>query len=378
MDHTRESYFDSFHQTHNGELKNSYYNPFMVKHRRRTSKMQLKILEKTFETNVRPDAALRKVLGEQLGMTPRSVQVWFQNRRAKVKKTKKDDQKPTLEDESKKGSDKTIKYDEQQNAGLYKRTNNDVFTSNFADEILYDVNGKNNAHTRKYENVEYGTAIMSQSNTHLHNSTDNIQGYTTPINSLYQLHSSKHPQNFLHSQLSASSHDNMFLECYNDKNQIQNNQFYQDNCEYNTNNFAYYLEDQNDYYTADNFYKNLEVQQSTNEYNNNFAHFYNNTHKLYQSEEINEQEVNNVHEYVIDNEKRENNYNANYEQHNAMRDDRNLSNDKNTKYINTTDFEHTKNQSDESNSFQPSTTNDNNKDDTKCIISPLSPLNSPQ
>lgn len=85
----RESYFDSFHQTPHGELKNTYYNPFVIKHRRRTSKMQLRVLEKTFETNVRPDAALRKILGEQLGMTPRSVQVWFQNRRAKIKKTKK-------------------------------------------------------------------------------------------------------------------------------------------------------------------------------------------------------------------------------------------------------------------------------------------------
>lgn len=85
----RESYFDSFHQTPHGELKNTYYNPFVIKHRRRTSKMQLRVLEKTFETNVRPDAALRKILGEQLGMTPRSVQVWFQNRRAKIKKNKK-------------------------------------------------------------------------------------------------------------------------------------------------------------------------------------------------------------------------------------------------------------------------------------------------
>ncbi|EJW04114.1 hypothetical protein EDEG_01594 [Edhazardia aedis USNM 41457] len=83
----RDSYFESFQQTPEG-LKNTYYNPFMVKHRRRTSKMQLRVLEKTFETNVRPDANLRKILGEQLGMTPRSVQVWFQNRRAKIKKRK--------------------------------------------------------------------------------------------------------------------------------------------------------------------------------------------------------------------------------------------------------------------------------------------------
>lgn len=89
----RDAYFESFHQTPHGEVKNTYYNPFAVKHRRRTSKMQLRVLEKTFETNIRPDAALRKILGDQLQMTPRCVQVWFQNRRAKIKKNKKYDDK---------------------------------------------------------------------------------------------------------------------------------------------------------------------------------------------------------------------------------------------------------------------------------------------
>ncbi|KAF7682452.1 Homeobox protein HD-10 [Astathelohania contejeani] len=86
MDNTGHNYFDAFHQTPHGELKNTYYNPFIVKHRRRTSKTQLKVLEETFKTTVRPDANLRRALGEQLGMTSRAVQIWFQNRRAKVKK----------------------------------------------------------------------------------------------------------------------------------------------------------------------------------------------------------------------------------------------------------------------------------------------------
>lgn len=83
-----ESYFDSFHKTSQGEFKSTYYNPFHVKPRKRTSKEQLEVLEKTFETNVKPDAALRKALATKLRMTPRSVQVWFQNKRAKVKNTK--------------------------------------------------------------------------------------------------------------------------------------------------------------------------------------------------------------------------------------------------------------------------------------------------
>ncbi|KAM0749246.1 homeobox, partial [Meredithblackwellia eburnea MCA 4105] len=56
------------------------------KHRRRTTPSQLKILEFHFDRNPKPDITLRKQLSEQLDMTPREVQVWFQNRRAKTKK----------------------------------------------------------------------------------------------------------------------------------------------------------------------------------------------------------------------------------------------------------------------------------------------------
>ncbi|EOB13276.1 Homeobox protein HD-10 [Nosema bombycis CQ1] len=86
MDNFPRHYFDSFAKTNQGEVKPQYYDPFYVKHRKRTTKAQLRVLEKTYETCPRPDSALRKKLGEQLGMTPRSVQVWFQNRRAKIKK----------------------------------------------------------------------------------------------------------------------------------------------------------------------------------------------------------------------------------------------------------------------------------------------------
>ncbi|TNY17811.1 homeobox domain-containing protein, partial [Rhodotorula diobovata] len=56
------------------------------KHRRRTSPPQLRVLEYHFDRNPKPDVSLRRALSEQLDMTPREVQVWFQNRRAKVKK----------------------------------------------------------------------------------------------------------------------------------------------------------------------------------------------------------------------------------------------------------------------------------------------------
>ncbi|KAI8325114.1 Homeodomain-like protein, partial [Martensiomyces pterosporus] len=55
------------------------------KHRRRTTKEQLLILESTFKTSPKPSSDVRKSLAGQLGMSAREVQIWFQNRRAKQK-----------------------------------------------------------------------------------------------------------------------------------------------------------------------------------------------------------------------------------------------------------------------------------------------------
>ncbi|CEP17187.1 hypothetical protein [Parasitella parasitica] len=67
------------------DFRPTFYNPFEIKHRRRTSRAQFKVLEKTFLENPKPNAAVRRWLAQKLGMTPRGVQVWFQNRRAKEK-----------------------------------------------------------------------------------------------------------------------------------------------------------------------------------------------------------------------------------------------------------------------------------------------------
>ncbi|KXN85341.1 Homeobox protein HD-10 [Leucoagaricus sp. SymC.cos] len=61
------------------------YTPNEVKHRRRTTSAQLKVLESIFRVDTKPNATLRNDLAAQLGMTARGVQVWFQNRRAKEK-----------------------------------------------------------------------------------------------------------------------------------------------------------------------------------------------------------------------------------------------------------------------------------------------------
>ncbi|KAJ3772917.1 hypothetical protein FB446DRAFT_788257 [Lentinula raphanica] len=61
------------------------YTPNEVKHRKRTTNAQLKVLENVFKRDTKPNAALRNELAAQLDMTARGVQVWFQNRRAKEK-----------------------------------------------------------------------------------------------------------------------------------------------------------------------------------------------------------------------------------------------------------------------------------------------------
>lgn len=61
------------------------------KHRKRTraTAEQLAVLENTFAVTVSPNAKLRKQLSERLKMSERSIQIWFQNRRAKVKHMQK-------------------------------------------------------------------------------------------------------------------------------------------------------------------------------------------------------------------------------------------------------------------------------------------------
>ncbi|KAI0743750.1 hypothetical protein C8Q80DRAFT_1122152 [Daedaleopsis nitida] len=65
------------------------YTPNEVKHRKRTTRAQLKVLESVYKYDTKPNASLRKKLAAELDMTPRGVQVWFQNRRAKTKQQAK-------------------------------------------------------------------------------------------------------------------------------------------------------------------------------------------------------------------------------------------------------------------------------------------------
>ena len=54
--------------------------------RNRADSKQLSILENVAAETLKPNRATRHKLSEELGMSPRQVQIWFQNKRAKLKK----------------------------------------------------------------------------------------------------------------------------------------------------------------------------------------------------------------------------------------------------------------------------------------------------
>ncbi|KAG8900989.1 hypothetical protein FRC01_009976, partial [Tulasnella sp. 417] len=77
--------YNEQHQLPLFQYNTAYFNPYEVKHRKRTSRAQLTVLEATFQENNKPSSAVKKALAAQLDMPIRNVQVWFQNRRAKDK-----------------------------------------------------------------------------------------------------------------------------------------------------------------------------------------------------------------------------------------------------------------------------------------------------
>jgi len=60
------------------------------KRRLRTTPEQLKILEEIYLYEKIPSLSLREELSVKLGMTPRRIQVWFQNKRAKERRSSKE------------------------------------------------------------------------------------------------------------------------------------------------------------------------------------------------------------------------------------------------------------------------------------------------
>lgn len=58
----------------------------MTRRRTHLKPSQVAVLQESFVTNTLPDASMRAQLAQELGISERTVQIWFQNRRAKARK----------------------------------------------------------------------------------------------------------------------------------------------------------------------------------------------------------------------------------------------------------------------------------------------------
>jgi hypothetical protein len=103
------------------------WNDSLKPKRRRATAAQLQVLQSVLEKTFFPSTELRNQLAKQLGMTPRAVQIWFQNKRQGWKiKCKQDQQLEEIRVNGSLGSDGSTswsaKVDAMQNQKLNKLT----------------------------------------------------------------------------------------------------------------------------------------------------------------------------------------------------------------------------------------------------------------
>ncbi len=70
-------------------MNHSLHKPYpnnVTRRRTHLKPSQVAVLQESFVTNTLPDASMRAQLAQDLGVTERTVQIWFQNRRAKARK----------------------------------------------------------------------------------------------------------------------------------------------------------------------------------------------------------------------------------------------------------------------------------------------------
>ncbi|GAA5804620.1 hypothetical protein EDC94DRAFT_625104 [Helicostylum pulchrum] len=70
----------------NHNLHKPYPTTNMTRRRTHLKPSQVAVLQESFVTNTLPDASMRAQLAQELAISERTVQIWFQNRRAKARK----------------------------------------------------------------------------------------------------------------------------------------------------------------------------------------------------------------------------------------------------------------------------------------------------
>ncbi|KAG1467603.1 hypothetical protein G6F56_004319 [Rhizopus delemar] len=66
-----------------------FFNEPVKAKRKRASQTQLNVLNQVFQQTCFPSTELRTDLGKKLGMSPRAVQIWFQNKRQSIRAREK-------------------------------------------------------------------------------------------------------------------------------------------------------------------------------------------------------------------------------------------------------------------------------------------------
>ncbi|OMJ26680.1 Homeobox protein HD-10 [Smittium culicis] len=199
------------------ELKTSFYNPYQVKHRRRTTKEQFTTLENTFIVNNKPSAETRREIAQKLSMTPREVQVWFQNRRAKEKNSI---EKPVYDSNNKQNSEK---ISQNTNIPVSKHQNNvrtQVFDSSFDGTGVAPVSADDyRLSIKNGENISYNGPFVNQA-------TDNSKiidrNHYMQYNYTQKIDNSKAPNYYQKPQYNQPSNDSNY-QIFSNKNPQQKN-----------------------------------------------------------------------------------------------------------------------------------------------------------
>lgn len=78
-------YDSTFRNMSFGDMDAIRFSQILKAKRKRANAYQLDVLNRVFDKTFFPSTDLRAELGKQLGMSPRTVQIWFQNKRQSIR-----------------------------------------------------------------------------------------------------------------------------------------------------------------------------------------------------------------------------------------------------------------------------------------------------